>query len=64
MNQLADYIFSLTGMSSLRALPRETVIQVLNGGCDGSSAEGSQGIRFVPVALNARFKRHSTKNQD
>ena len=31
VNDLADYIFSLTGMSSLRALPRETVIQVLNG---------------------------------
>ena len=31
MNDLADYIFSLTGMSSLRSLPRETVIQVLNG---------------------------------
>ena len=31
MNQLADYIFSLTGMPSLRALPRETIIRVLNG---------------------------------
>ena len=30
MSDLADYISSLTGMSSLRALPRETVVQVLS----------------------------------
>lgn len=30
VNDLADYIFSLTGMSSLRTLPRETIIKVLN----------------------------------
>ena len=33
-------------------------------GCDGRSAEGAQGIRFVPVALNAGYKRHSTKDQE
>ena len=31
---------------------------------DGWSAEGAQGIRFVPVALNAGYKRHSTKDQE
>ncbi|MBQ8161538.1 MAG: class I SAM-dependent methyltransferase [Clostridia bacterium] len=29
VSDLADYIYSLTGMSSLRALPRETVLEVL-----------------------------------
>ena len=33
-------------------------------GRDGRSAEGAQGIRFVPVALNAGYKRHSTKDQE
>ncbi len=41
MNDLADYIFSLTGMSSLRALPRETVIKVLN-------AAAVDGVLKVP----------------
>ena len=31
VNDLADYIFSLAGMSSLRALPRETIVRVLRG---------------------------------
>ena len=31
VNDLADYIRSLTGMSSLRALPRETLVRVLAG---------------------------------
>ena len=41
VNDLADYIFSLTGMSSLRALPRETIIQVLN-------AASVDGVLKVP----------------
>ena len=31
VNDMADYIYSLTGMSSLRAVPRETVVKVLTG---------------------------------
>ena len=41
VNDLADYIFSLTGMSSLRALPRETIIKVLN-------AASVHGVLKVP----------------
>jgi len=41
VNDLADYIFSLTGMSSLRALPRETIIKVLN-------AASVDGVLKVP----------------
>ena len=41
MNDLADYIFSLTGMSSLRDLSRETVIKVLN-------AASVDGVLKVP----------------
>ena len=35
MNDLADYIRSLTGMSSLRALPEETILNVLNSAAGG-----------------------------
>ena len=41
VNDLADYIFSLTGMSSLRALSRETIIKVLN-------AASVDGVLKVP----------------
>ncbi|MBR0464760.1 MAG: methyltransferase domain-containing protein [Clostridia bacterium] len=41
VNDLADYILSLTGMSSLRALPRETIIKVLN-------AASVDGVLKVP----------------
>lgn len=41
VNDLADYIFSLTGMSSLRALPREIIIKVL-------SKASTNGVLKVP----------------
>lgn len=41
VNDLADYIFSLTGMSTLRALPRETIIKVL-------SAASVDGVLNIP----------------
>lgn len=41
MTLLADYIFSLTGMSTLRALPREIIIKVL-------SAASVDGVLKVP----------------
>ena len=41
VNDLADYIASLAGMSSLRALPRETILKVLN-------AASVDGVLKVP----------------